>query len=749
MITRLAKSSCRWAILFAFMFTLSSCGGGGGGGGGGGSFLPEDDDEKPDPTYYLAMVLLDALGEVTNTVTSTKPVRLEVTVLEDNEKGDPVPDVVVNASAQIANIVPNSGTALSDENGVATFKVEAGNEVAAGEIIATVDGPSGPVQMTLNFQVVKADLRLGYINGGNFVEGMINVQPDETLAPGGSATLTFAVVDEFNNLAQTTEQVRLFSQCISGGLSNITPANPVSFIGQVTVGYNAAGCEGDDEVIGNLIETPSQATGTVSIAPLSSTANTIKFDNANPRVIVPKGTGSGNRQESTEVVFKVTDADGNIIPGVDVEFELSTTAGGLSLESESGTTNSQGLITAVVNSGDSFTTFFVFATIVEKNVSTSSGLLAVSSGLPVQRFSTLSISGGGNVVENGFNRNDVTRTIKARLLDHFGVPVPNGTLAIFDAEYGEIDVSCSTGLENGAGVGGIPEPGECSVLWTSKDPKTPPDPGIVKTIYDINYRCSSHNGGQGPCPSDLGEGRGGRGTISFSADGEEDFEDKNNNNSFDEDEDFDNLPEAFGDYNEDDVHTPTQGPECGSPTTSNCTAAGANEPFTDINDDGEYNTNDDPAIYNGLFCPPEGNGDYCSTELVSVRDDLVLILSDATSWDSVLVNDSTGRVVTGTSEKGKTVYVAYFSDIHNNPPPAGSTITVTPLGDCVLLTPSSYQVPNRAKPGAFGVDIQTEGDGGSGNVQVRLDSSDGSTFTKTYGCVSTPPPDPNGLVVGG
>jgi hypothetical protein len=748
MISRLANLTGRWAILLVFTFSLASCGGGGG-GGGGGSFLPEDDDDN-DPTYYLAMVLLNALGEVTNTVTSTKPVRLEVTVLTNNKNGNPVPDVVVSASAQIANIVPDSGTALTDENGVASFRVEAGNEVAAGEIIATVDSPSGQVQETLNFQVKKADLRIGYINDGNFIEGMIEVQPDETLAPGGSATLSFAVVDEFGNLAQTTEQVRLFSQCISAGLANITPANPVSFIGRTTVGYNATGCEGDDEVIANLIDTPNQATGTVSIAPLSSTANTIKFDDANPRVIVPEGTGTGNREESTEVVFIVTDADGKTVPGVDVTFELSTSSGGLALEDDSGTTNSQGFVTARVNAGDSFTTFFVFATITEKNVSTSSDLLAVSSGLPVQRFSTLSMTGGGNVIENGFNRTDATRTIKVRLLDHFGVPVPNGTLAVFDAEYGDIDVSCSTGLENGAGVGGVPEQGECSVLWTSKDPKTPPDAGIIKTIYDINYRCSSHNGGEGPCPSDLGEGRGGRGTISFSADGEEDFEDKDNNNSYDEGEDFDNLPEAFGDDNEDDVHTPSQGPDCGSPTTtSNCTAAGANEPFTDINDDDEYNTNDDPAIYNGLFCPPGGNGDYCSTELVSVRDDLVVILSDATSWDSVLVNDSTGRVVTGTSERGGTIYVAYFSDIHNNPPPAGSKISVTPLGDCELVTPSSYQVPNRAKPGAFGVDIQTEGDGGSGNVQVRLDSSDGSTFTKTYGCESTPPPDPNGLVVGG
>jgi hypothetical protein len=565
------------------------------------------------------------------------------------------------------------------------------------------------------------------------------VVPKETISPDGTATLTLAIIDEFGRIAETDEQVLLVSDCLAANLATLGSSNPVPVTGQTTVSYTANGCEGEDIITASLLETPEQATATVSIAPLSSTAGKIVRVSEEPPVIVLAGTGDdGLRQETSTVTFRVTDATDRAIPNVNVRFELSTRAGGLSLANASDVSDGSGLVSTTVQSGTRPTTFFVYATIADKGISTTSDVMAVSTGVPEQSRITLSVD-GGNVVEDAFNVDGVERRLTVRMTDKFGSPVPNGTRADFDAEYGRVDLSCLTGVSNGVRLDGTPRTGECTVLWTSEFPREPSDPDLVKTIEDD--RCSSHNG-TGPCPDDLGEARGGRATISVSADGEEYFDDANGNNRYDEGEEFENLPEAFTDHNEDGRYTPIVGtPDCGSATTTaDCKAAGAEEPFVDLNGNGVYNRNDNPLQYNGSLCPPEGDGVFCSTKLVSVRTDTVLILSDSSTWDSVLVNDNRRKV--NTTRWGER-FMVYISDQHNNPPPAGSVVKFTTTGDCELESAASVQIRDKVDYGAFGVALQTDGEGEDSNVQVTLESSDGSFFSRSYGCIVRDPPDPN------
>jgi hypothetical protein len=741
MITRLATFNGRLAILFAFLIGLAACGGGGGGDGdNSGGFLPDD---SSDNIYYVDVVLLDALGEPTNTVTTTRPNRLEVTVTKKNKNGAPIADVIVTVASTIADIDPDQGSGLTNADGVATFRVQSTGTLGAGTITASVDNaPAGTETASINIQVVKANLRLGYFEGTDFIDGMIDVQPKETLSPGGTAYLTFSVVDEFGALAVTDEQVKLASQCIGGNFATLNPANPISITGQATVAYTANGCEGDDIITGTLVDTPSQATATVSIAPLSSTAEKVVPVSADPPVIVLKGTGDGViRKETTTLKFRVTDASGRPIPNVDVAFDLSTRVGGLALGDTEDTSDINGNVTTTVTSGDAPTRFLVFATLVDSGISNTSEPLAVSTGVPEQRGISLSISGGGNVIENGFNEEGVERLITVRMLDKFGAPAPNGTRALFDAEYGEVDLSCVLGVANGGGVSaGTPDTGECTVLWTSERPQ-PGDPDLVKTIND-GANCSSHNG-TGPCPEDLGSLRGGRSTVSVRAEGDEWFNDANENNQYDEGEEFENLPEAFTDYNEDSLYTPAySNPDCGSATSlADCKAAGADEPFFDLNNNGIYNKFNNPAQYNGILCPPEGDKVFCSRSPVDVRADAVLVLSDATSWDAALA-DVAARTKVGSTTWGRN-YMVYISDQYNNPPPAGSRITVTPSGDCELLSPSTFEVPNKVTPGAFGFELKTDGEGELSDVRVSMNSSDGSSFSRTFGCKVRIPPDPN------
>ena len=734
MFNRFATLSSRLAVMLAVLFTVAACGGGGSGG-----FIPDD---SADDRYFVSVVLLDLLGEPTNTVTATKPARLEVTVTKKNRNGAPIPDVVVQASSDIATISPESNTGLTDENGVATFKVESGGSIGAGTITATVqNAPAGTEAGSINIQVIKADLRIGYFEGSDFIDGVLEIQPEGELSPGGTASLTFAVVNEFDNLADTQESVLLASDCLAKGLATV-PENPATVIGQTSINYTAKGCEGDDVITATLIDTPSQASGTVSIAPLSSTAGKITFAQADPAVIVIKGTGDDQqRKEKATVTFRVTDTADTPVPGVDVSFKLSTVAGGLALSNATATSNNSGLVTTEVTAGSVPTTFFVFATIDAKGISTTTDVLAVSTGVADQRGISLTVTGGGNVIENGFNVDDVEREITVRMRDKFGSPILSGTIAVFDAEYGRIDPSCSLGISNGARLEGTPPTGECKVLWTSDEPRMPSDSSLVKTISTKS--CASYTGGRGPCPDDLGAARGGRATISVSADGEEWFDDANGNNRYDEGETFENLPESFTDYNEDGVYTPVIGARCDNPPTStdDCKGAGADERYNDRNGDGRYNTNSSPAQYNGLLCPAEGDGVFCSTELVDVRTEVILILSDALSWDSALVNTRTKKKETNTIWGDD--FVVYISDQYNNPPPAGSTVKIEPLGDCTLQSPASVSVPNKTSPGAIAVDVQTDGEGVDGDVRVTLLAGDGSTYETTYDCVVRDPNEPD------
>ena len=578
--------------------------------------------------------------------------------------------------------------------------------------------------------------------------GAGNNTSDRKVSSPGAATSTASMAESVANTRPSAATARpTTAGRVVSGASTLSTTNPLSVLGEGTTGYTSDLCEGEEVITASLLGTPKQAEATISIAPLSTIAGRLEFVSSDPAVIVTRGSGNGsNWVEESTVTFLVTDVNGRPIPGADVSFELSTTRGGLALSNAQDVSDASGRVTTIVEAGNRATQFSVLASIDARGITSSSEQMAVSSGYAEQRGTSLILSGGGHVIENGFNQNGVERVFTVRLRDIFGSPIPAGTRASFEAEYGTIDPFCTVGLTNGARItGSTPGAGECSVLWTSSDPREPADPGIVKLVRgDDRYDCGRQD--TGPCPLDLGEGRGGRATISVSANGEEWYRDANKNRQYDEGEEFENLPEAFNDDNEDGVYTPEIGPECDNPPSSSrdCTAAGENESFVDVNKNGGYDTDDDPALYNGSFCPSEGDGIFCSTAPVSVRAEAVLVLSDASTWDSVMVNNSSGTVVNGT-RLGQT-FTIYVSDIHNNPPPEGSKLTVTALGDCDLLTQPSVTVPDKTTPGAVGIEVRAGGIGTDGQVAIDLVPSDGSaTYSDIYDCEvnEPPPPDPN------
>jgi len=728
MIQRFANLTSRLAILGAFLFILAACGGGGGGSSSGG-FIP-DGGTGDAATYIITLELFDPDGQPTNTVTSSRPATLKVTVSSDAAGTRPVEGEIVEASLALATLIPESGSALTNENGVATFEILSSGANGADTVTVSVNSPEGTGEASLNYQVGFAGLRLGYFADGFFVEGEILVEPSSQLSPTGTASLIFAVVDENGERAQTEEQVSIRSECLAAGDALLDRPSPVLVTGQTTVSYTAAGCEGEDRVLATLAGSGNDAFGTVSIAPL--TAQAISFESAVPDLIVLKGTGGGTgRQESSTVTFNVVDSDNNPVPEISVDFSLSTEIGGVSLGNTSGISNEQGQVKTTVFSGNVATAVRVFARIEGSDVTTTSDVLVVTTGLPDQNSVSLSV-GGNFVVENGFTVDGITRQINVRMADKFNNPVPDGTSAIFSTEYGSIEGSCTL------------TSGSCSVTWTSQEPRVPTFTDAVKTINDSDYSCPSHSASSGPCPDDLGEIRGGRSTIVVTALGEETFIDQNGNGLYDEGEPFQNLPEAFIDHNEDGVYTPAIGANCPNPPTSveDCEAGGFEEIFADLNNNNIYDLNDDPAVYNGTLCPPEGDGVFCSRELVAVSAQTVVILSADPNWDIGLFS---GRLETENTVTGGR-YTAYIADVFNNKPVADSKVDVDPSSPCTIEGVSSFTVPNTTATGAFAINFEQGGKVDydrcaddvpdvTGTITIRLTpSAGGPEYSETFSC---------------
>jgi hypothetical protein len=378
----------------------------------------------------------------------------------------------------------------------------------------------------------------------------------------------------------------------------------------------------------------------------------IEFVSADPTHIALLYTASDERPATSKVTFRVKDETDEPVPGATVNFELSTKKGGLSISHKSLETNTEGLAWVWVTAGTIATSVRVKATVDVGGVIlfTQSSDLVVSTCLPDQNSFSISVD---IYSPEAWDYNEVPVLVTASAADHFNNPVPDGTAVYFTTEGGRIEPKCTT------------QNGTCSVTWKSQAPR--PD------------------GSENVFPDDIQFKRG-RVTILATAIGEESFIDRNGNGRFDPSTDLiaADLPEAFLDASEDGLRD-------------------VNEEFSDFNKDELYT--DANGQYNGSLCLADDDG--CSSDLVDVRDDIVIVMASSDTGEFSL----TPSTVNFSSDKKTETITIYLEDENGNSMPTGSTITLTPPENAdVIGPPLSWTIPDSTEPYTYEFTIIAKSD---------------------------------------
>lgn len=498
-----------------------------------------------------------------NTIRVDAPGTLTVTVTDGV---DPLANQIVSITAALSNLNPTNGVLLTDANGVATLVMTPNGTTGADTINASITIGEATFTSTLGYAIAPPTIRIGSIESSVFTENTLALDVT-SLAAGGTALVSVAVVDTEDNPVSESYTINFSSACAENALAVIDSA-VLAPRGSATATYRATGCVGTDTITASLLVGTTLFTATANIGIADDTAGSLEYVSVSPTLIALQGAGGQGLSETSTITFRLLGAQGLPISNEQINFSLTTTVGGISLITNSARTDSNGLANAIVQSGSIATSVGVIATLNGTNLSSQSEQLNITTGVPDQDSMTLSLSIQNPEAGDFFGE---TVTATAYLADMFNNPVPDGTAVSFTAEGGQIQGACTT------------TSGTCNVTWTS----------------------------QNPLPAaDSVTGRALRVTILASAIGGESFSDEDGDGVFSVGDTVSDLTEAFRDDNEDGTRT---GPLGTDPA----------EPYIDFNTNGEFDGVD--TKYSGPLC--EHTTDCADQDKLTVRDSSVLVMS--------------------------------------------------------------------------------------------------------------------------
>ena len=546
---------------------------------------------------------------------------------------------------------------------------------------------------------------LGSGTGSAFKSGILDIGAT-SLSAGGSTSITATIVDSTGTLFSQSVSVSFNSPCISLGKATITGtgASGTTFTttnGTVIATYTATGCSGTDSVTATASVNGSSLTATGDVKVAAASLGSIQFESASPSTITLKGMGGAGLQQTSTVKFIVKDSVGGVVSGAAVAFTLVSSTGGVTLSASSATSDANGEVQTIVQSGTRSGPVVVKATITVAGVpiSTTSTGLAIQSGIPSQSHFSLSID-KFNV--EGFNIDNNTAKITASLADRFGNPVPDNTTVSFSEsgfEFGaggRVQGSCNT------------TNGTCSVDWNSQDPR----------------------------PSDIaGNQHVGFAYILANASGEESFTDQNGDGVFDT---VSGSAEPFSDIGE------PFAPSAEFATSGATSSYVLGEDFNDFDNSSDYTVADNK--WEGVNCKAsakcgkDSSGNLVTATGVGKYVCIVMSTSGAAFSNATVGGVSTpitGGTVTAT---GATTMTVDVSDANGNVLANGTTLkldTNSLTGATASLLPSTsgtYTVGNvscansvSGWPATFTINLTVTTPPAAGIVGLLVTSPGGTT----------------------
>ena len=664
----------------------------------------------------------------------------------------PATNVLVNATTTLGILLPESLTAKTDAFGVAILNLLPGSSSGVGQI--ELSAASGVATALFEINAVQVNVSLS-----------AGVSPDDVLSAGSTTIITAQILDSNNNIFTTPLEVQFTSACAQESNPKATIDNIVSSIGgTASATYKAEGCNGTDTITATVVTGGNVATKTININVAAAKTGSIAFMSVTNQVLAIKGTGGQTLTENSELTFKLLDVNGNPVGQKQIDFALSQNSGGAMLDNTFQFTNSEGLVTVNVRSGRAAGVLSVIAShnIQSGNTSQSniisivSNDITVTTGIPDQDSFTLAVQ---TFNTESLNNAGIVTDLTVFAADHFNNFVPDNTAIYIASEggaVGTIDDQQFTPLLLCRTIDGM-----CKAQWRSQNPIP-----YHYSIYQnsVAEKCDRYFGQAAPCSLGIRESQrdengnlityldssgapisladaptlapidyplGGRVSLLAYAVGEESFNDLSADGEFNQNE-FDSvlqdLPEAFIDFNENGVFDGNS-PAPINPVDSN---GGENEWYVERSgalDNGQYDLGD--GIYNGLLCSDSAlAAKACTRETVNVRSHSELVMSGSIPYIRAVtpLNDcslNNGISLEASDLSGmcdinlidisdSTPYSAisvtiYFSDIHNNPLPAGTIVSVT-ADNAVLRGLTDYTVVNTAQktPDSVTVNITRE-----------------------------------------
>jgi hypothetical protein len=443
-----------WLTLLACGLLLAACGGGGGnpgstiGTGGGGT------PGSPTPASASVVVTLqNPSGQPANSASAASP--LTAKALVRDRAGRTIANALVtfSADATLVLLSPSAGTALTDASGVASVILRPASAAVggAGKVVAAVTVDGDTVTGDANFAVGATALTLSPL-----------ALTPASIPAYGSTILTIDVLAAGVKYTDQPLNVNFASGCVAAGKATLAATVPTNN-GTAQAVYRDQGCASND-VISATVDGVSKATSATLVIGTPAAAS-IQFSSATPtdRSIVIKGQGGISRTETATLKFKVFDTFNNPLARQNVRF--STVSPDVTINKMADSTDSNGEVITTVNSGTRPTTFRVQATL-DSGVFTTSDSIVVTTGLPVQKAFSLSVT-TSNV--DGWNYDSGTTTpatvVNVLMADQFGNPVPDGAPVVFQTNMGAVG-SSSKGACNTVNGG-------CSVDFRTQDPRLP------------------------------------------------------------------------------------------------------------------------------------------------------------------------------------------------------------------------------------------------------------------------------------